>query len=77
MKEKLRENRFLLQVYIEKLNGLSPLGKLNQGFSFVSDENGKAVTSVKQVKTDDELTIHVTDGQIRAIIRETKGITRI
>ena len=77
MKEKLRENRFLLQVYIEKLNGLSPLGKLNQGFSFVLDENGKAVTSVKQVKTDDELTIPVTEGQIRAIIRETKGITRI
>lgn len=77
MKEKLRENRFLLQVYIEKLNGLSPLGKLNQGFSFVSEKQGRAVTSIKQVKTDDELTIHVTDGQIRAVVLETKGITRI
>lgn len=77
MKDKLRENRFLLQMYIEKLNGLSPLGKLNQGFSFVSDENGKAVTSIKQVKSDGELTIHVTDGQIRVVVRETKGIKRI
>lgn len=76
MKNHLREKRFLLQVYIEKLNGLSPLGKLNQGYSFVSDEKGRAVTSTAQVKEKEELTIHVTDGKIRAIVKETKGIKR-
>lgn len=77
MKNNLREKRFLLQMYIEKLNGLSPLKKLNQGYSFVADENKKAVTSILEVKPDDRLTIHVTDGEITAKVQETKGIARL
>ena len=76
MKNNLLEKRFLLQMYIEKLNGLSPLKKLNQGYSFVADEKGKAVTSIEGIKESDELTIHVTDGEIRAKVQETKGIIR-
>lgn len=77
MKNNLREKRFLLQMYIEKLNGLSPLKKLNQGYSFVADENKKAVTSILEVRPDDRLTIHVTDGEITAKVQETKGIARL
>lgn len=76
MKNNLREKRFLLQMYIEKLNGLSPLKKLNQGYSFVADEEAKAVTSIRQVKEGTELSIHVTDGEIKARVLETKGIIR-
>ena len=63
--------------YIEKLNGLSPLKKLNQGYSFVADAEGKAVTSIEGIQKQDELTIHVTDGEIRAKVIETKGIIRV
>ncbi len=77
MKNNLREKRFLLQMYIEKLNGLSPLKKLNQGYSFVADSSGKAVASIEGIKESDELTIHVTDGEIRAKVKETKGIIRV
>ena len=77
MKNQLREKRFLLQMYIEKLNGLSPLKKLNQGFSFVADEEGKAVTSIEEVRQGDELRIHVTDGEIGVKVTDTKGIVRI
>ena len=77
MKNNLREKRFLLQMYIEKLNGLSPLKKLNQGYSFVADSSGKAVASIEGIKESDELTIHVTDGEIRAKVEETKGIIRV
>lgn len=77
MNDNLREKRFLLQMYIEKLNGLSPLKKLNQGYSFVSDHEGKAVTSVEKIAVGEELTIHVTDGEIRAKVEEMKGIARI
>lgn len=73
----LREKRFRLQMYIEKLNGLSPLKKLNQGFSFVEDASGTAVTSIAQVNNGEELKIHVTDGEIRAKVQETKGIVRV
>ena len=77
MKNNLREKRFLLQMYIEKLNGLSPLKKLNQGYSFVADADGKAVTSIENIKESDEVTIHVTDGEIKALVKETKGIIRV
>ena len=77
MKNNLREKRFLLQMYIEKLNGLSPLRKLNQGYSFVADADGKAVTSIENIKESDEVTIHVTDGEIKALVKETKGIIRV
>ena len=77
MKNNLREKRFLLQMYIEKLNGLSPLKKLNQGYSFVADAKGKAVTSIEDIRKQDELTIHVTDGAIKALVKETEGIIRV
>lgn len=77
MKDHLREKRFQLKMYIEKLNGLSPLQKLNQGFSFVADEKGRAVTSIEGVSQSDELTIHVTDGEIIARVEKTKGIIRV
>ncbi len=77
MKNNLREKRFLLQMYIEKLNGLSPLKKLNQGYSFVADKDGKAIISVNEVNVLDEVTIHVTDGEIRAKVEELKGIERL
>ena len=77
MKDQLREKRFQLKMYIEKLNGLSPLQKLNQGFSFVADEKGRAVTSIEGVSQSDELTIHVTDGEIIARVEKTKGIIRV
>lgn len=77
MKNNLREKRFLLQMYIEKLNGLSPLKKLNQGYSFVADMKGRAITSVEKVNIEDELTIHVTDGEIKTKVVEKKGIIRI
>ncbi len=77
MKNNLREKRFLLQMYIEKLNGLSPLKKLNQGYSFVADTKGCAVTSIENVNAEDELTIHVTDGAITTKVIEKKGIIRV
>ena len=77
MKNNLREKRFLLQMYIEKLNGLSPLKKLNQGYSFVADMKGRAITSIEKVNIEDELTIHVTDGEIKTKVVEKKGIIRI
>ncbi len=77
MKDQLREKRFLLQMYIEKLEGASPLKKLNQGYSFVANKDGRSVTSVQEVQVEDELTIHVADGEIKAKVQETKGVFRV
>ena len=56
------------KIYIEKLKGLSPLDKLNQGFSYVSDEEGRTVTDVTKVHIGDRLQIYVKNGKLSAAV---------
>ena len=66
MRAVLTDKRHRLEVYIERLKGLSPLDKLNQGFSYVSDEAGKTVNDIGQVEIGDTLHIQVRNGRITA-----------
>ena len=66
MKKVIQNRRHDFAVYIEKLKGLSPITKLNSGFSYVTDEKGRNIRSVEQVQENSELVIRVTDGQIQA-----------
>jgi len=71
MERNLRESRQQLAIRIERMKGLSPLAKLNQGFSYVQGSEG-TVKKVADVKKGDWLRIHVTDGQIEAQVTDTK-----
>ena len=71
MKRNLRESRQQLAIRIERMKGLSPLAKLNQGFSYVQGSEG-TVKKVADVKKGDWLRIYVTDGQIEAQVTDTK-----
>lgn len=70
----LHNNRHRLELLIERLRGLSPLDKLNQGFSWVSDESGRAVTDVDGVEAGDMLRVYVKNGMIRAKAVEKEKI---
>lgn len=70
MRGQITKKRHQLEIYIEKLKGLSPLDKLNQGFSYVSDEIGKTVTDVGQVELGDSLKIQMKNGLLKAIVTE-------
>ena len=59
---------------LEKLKGLSPLEKLNQGYAYVSDDQEKKVTGIHQLQIDDMLKIHLTDGYMRARITEKVAV---
>ena len=71
MKNRIAEERHMLGIYLERYRGLSPLYKLNQGYSFVSDREGNGIISTKQVHSGDLLEISVTDGVIEAAGRKT------
>lgn len=71
MKERIQQARYALSIRIEKMKGLSPLQKLKQGFSYVTDKTGQALTSVEQAVPGETLTVYVMDGKIRAAIEET------
>jgi len=57
-----KEREFL--VLAERLNGLSPLNKLKGGYGYVSDDTGKPMLSVKNVKKGDSLSIRLKDGTV-------------
>lgn len=77
MKNKIQDNRHLLSIYLERFAGLSPLRKLNQGYSYVTDRDQKTLTSIEQVQTGDEIYVSVTDGTIRAKVSSIKREERI
>ena len=67
MMERILQNyRKELAVRIERLKGVSPLDKLNQGFSYVENEDGNTVKAIEDVKEGDLLTVQVKNGKIYA-----------
>ena len=68
--------RHALELYLERFKGLSPLDKLNQGFSYVADEQRQTLTDVEKVKPGTRLTIHVRNGRIEAEVLKTEKIRR-
>lgn len=49
---------------------MSPLNKISKGFAYVTDGNKKPLTSVSQVKADDEMSLIIKDGTIKAKVVE-------
>ena len=75
MRDRVKETRHRLAIQIEKLNGLSPVRKLNQGFAYVEEADGGVVKSIRQVEMGDELTVYVTDGLIRTSVKAVQKKT--
>lgn len=75
MRDQVKEARHRLAIQIEKLNGLSPVRKLNQGFAYVEEADGGVVKSIRQVEKGDELTVYVTDGLIRTSVKAVQKKT--
>lgn len=68
MEKLLGTRRHELAIYIERLKSLSPLERLNSGYSYITDESGGNIRSVKQVREGQELEITVSDGSFRATV---------
>lgn len=65
-----------LSLLAERLDGLSPVKRLGQGYSFVQDEAGKNIRKTDQVQKDDSLMIYVTDGRIQARVESVEKLER-
>lgn len=68
MNRNLTAKRHTLQVQIERMKGLSPLEKLNQGFSFTENEAGKPITDVHSLNKGDVLTTYVKNGVVTSVV---------
>ena len=66
----LTEKRHALQLYIERMRGLSPLEKLSSGYSYLEDEGGKNIRSIGQVSVGEPVVIRLKDGRLKAQVTE-------
>lgn len=72
MEQRLKEARHRLALDMEKMNGLSPIRKLNQGYSYVEKYDGNVIKDISQVKIGDRMSIYLKNGIIGAEVREIK-----
>ena len=72
MQERVKEAKHGLSVRAERLNGLSPVRKLGQGFSYVQNEIGVNIRKIEDVCPGELLSIKVTDGTIHAQVTEVE-----
>ncbi len=70
MEGSLEKRRHQFAIYVEQMKGLSPLAKLNQGYSYVEGDRGINIKSVRQVKQGDSIRVYMTDGSVQAEVRE-------
>ncbi|WP_250277442.1 exodeoxyribonuclease VII large subunit [[Clostridium] colinum] len=67
---KMKENKLILNSNIDKIEALSPMNILKNGYTLISDKNNKNIISSKQLKKDDEIKINFYDGDKKAKIIE-------
>jgi exodeoxyribonuclease VII large subunit len=53
-----------------ELDAFSPLSTLGRGYSIAQQADGTVISSIKQVKPQDRLQIHVTDGVMDCEVRD-------
>lgn len=74
MEKKLTGRRHRLQLCAGRLDGLSPLKKLQQGYSYTELSDHRPLRSIAQVRQGERLLIHVTDGKIEAQVQGTEAV---
>lgn len=58
-----------LMLLANTLEGLSPVKKISSGYAYV-ESNGKSIKTIRNIKVSDEILVHVTDGQMKAVVTE-------
>ncbi|MCF0229323.1 MAG: exodeoxyribonuclease VII large subunit [Parasporobacterium sp.] len=68
MNLKMSISREKLIAYSERLEGLSPLKRLSEGYAFVTDAGGKCIRSIRQADAGDMINVELRDGTLSAEI---------
>ena len=61
-KRRLENEKHRLMLYSERLNGLSPLNKLGNGYVYATETDGKPVQTAKQLCKNAQIRLRLADG---------------
>ncbi len=73
LERKIMAARHQLELYIEELKGLSPLYKLQGGYSYAVDEEGNNIRSVTQLKEGQKLQLTFADGSALVQVQQVNN----
>ncbi len=78
MQEILQKKRHQLEMYAARLDGCSPLKKLQGPYAFMSKSDGKPIRSVDDVQVDEQIEAQLLDGKITARVcgTEKNGVVK-
>lgn len=68
MNLKVKEKKTYMVEWISRLDALSPLKTLTRGYVMATNEQGKIIKSVKEVNSEDKVSLRFTDGEKKAQI---------
>lgn len=74
MESIVNDKKYRIQLLAGRLDGLSPLKRLADGFAYVSDEAGKMVNKAADVSPGDVLKISMQDGTVRAGVIDVTSV---
>ena len=66
----LQDKKNRLAILARTLDGYSPAKKISSGYAYLEGKDGKSIKTIEQVQISDEITVHVIDGSIRAVVTE-------
>lgn len=66
---KIKDDKLKLIKIASSLDALSPLKTLARGYSLIEDENKNVITSIKEIKKDDIVSIVLADGSKEAVVK--------
>ena len=72
MRTRMERERHRLNMYAARLDGVSPVRKLSGGYGYVSDADGKAVTSAAGKKAGEDIRIFLKDGELLTEVKEVR-----
>lgn len=70
MEKILGDSKYKLNVLAGRLDGMSPLKRLESGFAYVSGQDGKMLDSVERVAPGDRVDITLADGTVKTEVLE-------
>ncbi|MBP9997065.1 MAG: exodeoxyribonuclease VII large subunit [Lachnospiraceae bacterium] len=76
MADSLTRSKNKLALLAGSLNGVSPLEKLSQGYSYTENADGKGISDVTNVAIEDIIKVHVKNGAITAKVKDVVKIER-
>ena len=77
IRQKITEARYRMGIYAGRLEGVSPAKKLSQGLAFVTDAEGKRISTVSGVRPGDAIRVRLQDGELAADVKNVTPAAKI